>query len=194
MHYLLAATCSFLVAVTSNYSLNRLWTFRDRRAGVAAQGMRFFVVSLASLGANLLVLHLLITLGAGKLVGQAIAIVLVTPLNFVGNKLWSFRRPCKSSLSAVARRLILIVICVLAVAPAARAATTSVTAPVYDGKGHLIQTPFAPSPNAAHLTKAHVLALVEEGPEGRGAGSLAIPKRRAFRTRRRTTRRPRAGP
>jgi putative flippase GtrA len=93
LHYLLAATCSFLVAVTSNYTLNRLWTFRDRRAGVAVQGMRFFVVSLASLGANLLALHLLISLGTGKLTGQAIAIVLVTPLNFVGNKLWSFRRP-----------------------------------------------------------------------------------------------------
>ncbi|HEY8315617.1 MAG TPA: GtrA family protein [Gaiellaceae bacterium] len=93
LHYLLAATCSFLVAVTSNYALNRLWTFRDRRGGVATQGMRFFVVALASLGANLLFLHVLITLGAGKLVGQAIAIVLVTPLNFVGNKLWSFRRP-----------------------------------------------------------------------------------------------------
>jgi putative flippase GtrA len=92
MHYLVAATCSFLVAVTSNYIWNRLWTFRDRRAGVASQGTRFFIVSLASLGANLLVLHVLITLGAGKLVGQAIAIVLVTPLNFVGNKLWSFRR------------------------------------------------------------------------------------------------------
>jgi putative flippase GtrA len=92
-HYLLAATGSFLVAVTSNYILNRHWTFRDRRAGIAAQGMRFFVVSLASLGANLLVLHALISFGAGKLVGQAIAIVLVTPLNFVGNKLWSFRRP-----------------------------------------------------------------------------------------------------
>jgi len=92
LHYLLAATCSFLVAVTSNYICNRVWTFRHRRRGVAAQGVRFFVVSLASLGANLLVLHLLITVGAGKLVGQAIAIVLVTPLNFVGNKLWSFRR------------------------------------------------------------------------------------------------------
>ena len=75
LHYLLAATCSFLVAVTSNYTWNRLWTFRDRRAGSPTQGMRFFVVSLASLGANLLVLHLLITLGAGKLVGQAIAIM-----------------------------------------------------------------------------------------------------------------------
>jgi putative flippase GtrA len=92
VHFLLAATCSFLVAVTSNYTWNRTWTFRDRRAGIAAQGMRFLIVSVGSLGANLLVLDALITLGAGKLVGQAIAIVLVTPLNFIGNKLWSFRR------------------------------------------------------------------------------------------------------
>jgi putative flippase GtrA len=92
-HYLLAATCSFVVAGTCNYVLNRHWTFRDRRAGVAVQGMRFFVVSGVSLGANLLVLHLLIKLGASRDIGQAIAIVLVTPLNFIGNKLWSFRRP-----------------------------------------------------------------------------------------------------
>jgi len=92
LHFLVAATGSFLVAVTSNYTWNRLWTFRDRRRGVAEQGLRFFAVSLASLGANLLVLDLFISLGAGKLVGQATAIVVVTPLNFVGNKLWSFRR------------------------------------------------------------------------------------------------------
>jgi putative flippase GtrA len=93
LHYLLAATLSFLVAVANNYWLNRHWTFRERKAGVAAQGMRFFLISVASLGANLLVLHVLIRIGVGKLVGQAIAIVLVTPLNFIGNKLWSFRRP-----------------------------------------------------------------------------------------------------
>ena len=49
-------------------------------------------MSLVSLGANLLILHLLISAGMGKIVAQGIAIVLVTPLNFVGNKLWSFRR------------------------------------------------------------------------------------------------------
>jgi putative flippase GtrA len=93
LHYLLAATCSFLVAVTSNYMWNRLWTFRELRGHVGVQGMRFFVVSLVALGANLLVLHLLIAYGSlGKLPAQAVAIVLVTPLNFVGNKLWSFRR------------------------------------------------------------------------------------------------------
>jgi dolichol-phosphate mannosyltransferase len=92
LHYLAAAVCSFLVAVTSNYTWNRLWTFRDHRGHVGVQGMRFFVVSLASLGANLGLLELLVIAGTSKLIGQAIAIVLVTPLNFVGNKLWSFRR------------------------------------------------------------------------------------------------------
>ncbi len=93
LHYLVAATCSFLVAVTSNYTWNRLWTFREHRGHVGVQGMRFFVVSLVALGANLLVLHLLIAnAGLDELLAQAIAIVLVTPLNFVGNKLWSFRR------------------------------------------------------------------------------------------------------
>ena len=43
-------------------------------------------------GANLVLLTLLVEAGLGKIVAQALAIVLVTPLNFVGNKLWSFRR------------------------------------------------------------------------------------------------------
>ncbi len=93
LHYLLAATCSFLVAVTSNYTWNRIWTFREHRGHVGVQGMRFFVVSLVALGANLAVLHVLIAYGGlDKLPAQAAAIVVVTPLNFVGNKLWSFRR------------------------------------------------------------------------------------------------------
>jgi putative flippase GtrA len=54
--------------------------------------MRFFVVALVSLAANLAVLKVLIDLGTPKVRAQAIAIVLVTPLNFLGNKLWSFRR------------------------------------------------------------------------------------------------------
>jgi putative flippase GtrA len=91
-HYLLAATVSYLVAVANNYTWNRLWTFRHQRGHYAQQGMRFFVVSTTALGANLLVLHLLVTAGMAEISAQAIAIVLVTPLNFLGNKLWSFRR------------------------------------------------------------------------------------------------------
>jgi putative flippase GtrA len=91
-HYLGAAVGSFLVAVSNNYLWNRLWTFRHQRGHVAYQGMRFLVVAVVALGANLVVLRLLVGLEVGKILAQAIAIVLVTPLNFVGNKLWSFRR------------------------------------------------------------------------------------------------------
>jgi dolichol-phosphate mannosyltransferase len=90
LHYISAAVGSFLVAVTNNYLWNRLWTFRAQRGDVAYQGMRFFVVSTLALLANLAVLQLLVTVGLGEVVAQAIAIVLVTPVNFVGNKLWSF--------------------------------------------------------------------------------------------------------
>jgi putative flippase GtrA len=92
LHYIPAAVGSFLVAVANNYALNRVWTFRVERGNVGAQGWRFLAVSTVSLLANLAVLHLMVTAGVGEIVAQAVAIVLVTPLNFVGNKLWSFRR------------------------------------------------------------------------------------------------------
>jgi len=92
IHYLAAATVSTIVAIGNNYLWNRLWTFRGQRGHVAYQGMRFFVVALVSLGAGLLVLQVLVGLGVDKVAAQAIAIVVVTPLNFLGNKLWSFRR------------------------------------------------------------------------------------------------------
>ena len=91
-HYAYAATVSFLVAVTNNYLWNRVWTFRHQRGHLGFQGLRFLVVALVAYVANLGILSALIALGMDKVLAQAIAIVLVTPLNFVGNKLWSFRR------------------------------------------------------------------------------------------------------
>ena len=92
LHYLASAFFSFLVAVGNNYWWNRHWTFRGQRGHFAYQGMRFGVVSAVALGANLGLLRVLVALGVGKVLGQAIAIIAVTPLNFVGNKLWSFAR------------------------------------------------------------------------------------------------------
>ena len=91
IHYIPAAICSFLVAVTNNYTWNRVWTFRAERGHYGYQGMRFLVVSTLALVANLVVLQILVDAGLDKVVAQAIAIVLVTPVNFIGNKLWSFR-------------------------------------------------------------------------------------------------------
>jgi putative flippase GtrA len=92
VHYLLAAVGSFLVAVTNNYTWNRLWTFRGERGSLVYQGARFLAVSTVALVANLLFLQGLVALGLHEIVAQAVAIVLVTPWNFAANKLWSFRR------------------------------------------------------------------------------------------------------
>jgi putative flippase GtrA len=91
-HHLAAATVSFLVAVTNNYTWNRLWTFRGQRGHVAYQGLRFLIVAVCALAANLAILEALVWLGVSEIPAQAIAIIFVMPLNFVGNKLWSFRR------------------------------------------------------------------------------------------------------
>ena len=92
VHYLVAAVCSFLVAVTNNYLWNRLWTFRRERGSLVHQGARFLAVSSVALVANLVCLRLLVAAGLEEIPAQAIAIVLVTPWNFAANKLWSFRR------------------------------------------------------------------------------------------------------
>ena len=92
VNYLLAAVCSFLVAVTNNYAWNRLWTFRHQRGHLVYQGLKFLAVATVALAANLVFLAVLVALGLPKVPAQAIAIVLVTPWNFAVNKLWSFRR------------------------------------------------------------------------------------------------------
>jgi hypothetical protein len=65
----------------------------------------------------------------------------------------------------VVRRLVPAVLCALALAPASAAASQTATAPVFDAKGRLVQTPFAPPPNTAHLTKAQALSLFERNPK-----------------------------
>jgi dolichol-phosphate mannosyltransferase len=92
VHYMAAAVFSFCVAVTNNYFWNRLWTFRGQRGHFYYQGLRFFIVAWCALAANLIVLRVLVSLGMDEVAAQALAIIVVTPVNFVGNKLWSFRR------------------------------------------------------------------------------------------------------
>jgi putative flippase GtrA len=88
-----AAAISFVVAAANNYWWNRVWTFAREKRHIAVQGFRFGVVSLLAFGVNQLWLVVFVDwLDWRKVLSQAIAIVLVTPLNFMGNKLWSFRR------------------------------------------------------------------------------------------------------
>jgi putative flippase GtrA len=88
-----AAAVSFVVSAASNYWWNRHWTFAGQKGSFALQGIRFYTVSIVAFAVNQLWLAVFLDwLGWGKVVSQAMAIILVTPLNFLGNKLWSFRR------------------------------------------------------------------------------------------------------
>jgi dolichol-phosphate mannosyltransferase len=93
LHYLVAAVVAWSVAVTNNFFWNRHWTFRHKRDArhYALQWMRFILVSAAALVPNLLILRILVEGGMDKILAQVIAVCLVTPMSFLGNRLWSFR-------------------------------------------------------------------------------------------------------
>ncbi len=90
VHHLLAAVGAFCVAVTNNFVWNRTWTFSARDGHAGFQAARFFAVSLVGLGCNLVLLALLVAAGLSELPAQAVAVAMSTPVNFVGNKLWTF--------------------------------------------------------------------------------------------------------
>jgi putative flippase GtrA len=91
VHHAVAAVGAFAVAVTNNFLWNRYWTFGPGDGPAGFQAARFFAVSLASLGINLVVLEVLVASGTcGELTAQAIAVAVAMPFNFLGNKLWTF--------------------------------------------------------------------------------------------------------
>jgi putative flippase GtrA len=91
VHHLVAATLAFVVAVTNNFWWNRHWTFKAHQGHAGFQAARFFAVSVVAFLFAAAILELLVT-GAGlaEVPAQAISIVAATPLNFIGNKMWSF--------------------------------------------------------------------------------------------------------
>jgi putative flippase GtrA len=92
LHHLAAATVAFVVAVMNNFWWNRHWTFKAGQGHAGFQAARFFTVSVAAFLFAASVLELLVSVvGLPELLSQAISIVAATPLNFIGNKMWSFR-------------------------------------------------------------------------------------------------------
>ena len=92
VHHIAAATIAFAVAVMNNFWWNRHWTFAARDGHAGFQAARFFAVSVTAFLIQVAILELLITSAdMQKVLAQAISLILATPVNFVGNKMWSFR-------------------------------------------------------------------------------------------------------
>jgi dolichol-phosphate mannosyltransferase len=97
VHHLVAATIAFVVAVTNNFWWNRHWTFGARDGHAGFQAARFFTVSVIAFAFAAAVLELLVSVGdVPEVLAQAISILAATPLNFIGNKMWSFGRSSSS--------------------------------------------------------------------------------------------------
>src|SRR6056297_450536 len=94
IYYLLAATLSFLVAVSNNFYWNFIWTFKDRaeHKTVSKKYIHFFLVSLFNYFVNISILKIMVSVFAyNKLFSQVIAIGTASVLNFIGNYLITFR-------------------------------------------------------------------------------------------------------
>lgn len=90
--YLAASVASYLAANLFMYLGNRYYTFRLGHDGLGAAYVRYLGVGLlvAALTAALLAV-LVDAVGLAPTVGQAIALLLLTPVGFVLFKRWSFR-------------------------------------------------------------------------------------------------------
>ena len=91
-HYTLASATGFIIGVFSGYGFNKRWTF-----GVTEKAYQFiykyYAVYIISLGLGLLFLSFLVAiLGITPLIAQLLTIGLTTCTNFVGTKLWVFKK------------------------------------------------------------------------------------------------------
>ncbi len=96
-YYLISAIFAIEASIISNFTLNELWTFRDRRGGTArsvlARALKFNLVSAAGVGINLTILYgLTEAFGLYYLASNLIGIAAATLWNFGLSYLWTWHR------------------------------------------------------------------------------------------------------
>ena len=89
------AVLCFAAAVTSNYFLNHLWTFRAQVEGEmpsAGRYLRFVAVSMAGLGVNVGILNVAVAVfhPAYKIFAQAAGIACAMTINYIGSNQIAF--------------------------------------------------------------------------------------------------------
>ncbi|MCF8233466.1 MAG: GtrA family protein [Bacteroidales bacterium] len=86
-----ANSIGFTLAATSNYFLNRVWTFQSTNPDIAVEYTEFLVISLIGLVINNLILWLMLrTFKWNFYLCKLFAIGVVTIWNFLANALFTF--------------------------------------------------------------------------------------------------------
>ena len=91
--YMISAVFSFIVTVTSNFILNKIWTFKENlRLKIGKKYLKFFAVALCALTINLFFLHVFTEIfKIYYMISQVMAIGGAFIINFLGNKFWTFK-------------------------------------------------------------------------------------------------------
>lgn len=90
----LAKACSFIVAATSSYTMNRKWTFRSKDKRILAQASKFISVAIVGMLINNTVFYLVTSsnyLKQADIIGLILGTAVATLWNFFANKKWTFR-------------------------------------------------------------------------------------------------------
>ncbi|MFK5855956.1 MAG: GtrA family protein [Bacteroidota bacterium] len=81
----------FVLAATSNYYLNRVWTFQSKNPEVMVEFTEFFLISLVGLAVNTLLLWILVSkFKVNFYLAKVFAIGFVTLWNFLANAFITF--------------------------------------------------------------------------------------------------------
>jgi putative flippase GtrA len=92
LDYKLAFCAAFICASINNFFWNRHWTFKADHDHAGRQAARFFVIQmLIALCAYWIMIGLVAATNIWKVPADGIAWILVTPVSFLLQKLWSFR-------------------------------------------------------------------------------------------------------
>lgn len=82
----------FTLAASSNYFLNRIWTFESKNPQIALEYSEFLLISIIGLGINTFILYMLVKRGKMNFyIAKIFAIAVVTVWNFFANALFTFR-------------------------------------------------------------------------------------------------------
>ena len=100
---LISNALGFTIAATTNYLLNRTWTWRSKEKQVGVEYAKFFAVSLLGLGLNTLIIYLLTQKmswtflpdawqGYAFWIAKVIATGVVMVWNFLANNFFTFKK------------------------------------------------------------------------------------------------------
>lgn len=93
MRELIANAIGFLIAATSNYFLNRIWTFQSQESDIVNQYFRFMIIALIGLGINSLILWIVREkFNKGFWFAKVIATGITLLWNFLGSKAFTFNK------------------------------------------------------------------------------------------------------